>query len=166
MWYDSFICGSSVDSHVWMGHESCHTYEWVRCRFARMKDLHPTRMSHVTRMNESCVLCHTHMNGAWVLSRIWIGHALFHMYERHASHMNESCHIILVIYTLYIYMNNVVHSYIYIYIYYWFICLSWHTHMNGAWVMSHIWMSNDTHELCHTYEWVMTHMSYVTHMNE
>ena len=38
------------------------------------------------------------------------------------------------------------------------------------WVMSHIWMSHVSHmnESCHTYEWVMSHiwMSHVTHMNE
>jgi len=106
-----------------------------------------TRMSHGTRMNESC---HTH---EWVMSLMWLSQvthmnewrhendwAVSHIWIGHRTHVDESCP----------------------------------THQ---WVTSHISMSRvcpehdeniHLNESCRTYEWVMSHtwMSHITLMTE
>ena len=93
-----------------------------------------------------------------------------HMWMRHVTNTNESCHtreegIARMWMSHVTCMNESCHTYEWVMSH---LNESCHTLRDEG--MSHIWMSHVTHmrESCDTYEWVMSHiwMSHVTHMNE
>jgi len=151
--------------------ESCHTHTWDLSESRHIG----IRMCHVTHIHITCIEYNLWYTCEWVMSHTWVRsewvtshgytNEIRHAYMSHIHvthrYMNELCHI-------YMSHTKMPHTYIsHTYIP--------HTHRHEIcdtyeWVMSHIWVSHVTHmnESCHTYEWVMSHiwMSHVTHMNE
>jgi len=176
----AFIACCKVSSVTHMN-ESCHTYGLGMCRMW---------ISHVTQMNESCHACeplqlsrfyrlpqgescHTY---EWVMSHIWMSHVT-HMWIRHGTHMEEPCHTYEWV-TSRLWMSHDARMNA---------SPAWMSHVTVASICNqrafmadrkvshgtHIWMSHvmrmyKSYIWCHTYEWVMSHLSmnHVTHMNE
>jgi len=102
----------------------------------------PSRISHVTPMNESC---HTY---EWAMSHIWMSHVTYmnesyHTYEWVMSHMNESFH-----------------TYEACYSYEWVTSHIWTRHATHMKVSCHTWKRHVTYmnESWHTREWFKSHM--------
>jgi len=153
-----WVMSHMLMSHVARIHESCHIFaseicaansvdRWIDttsftcvywhmhvCDVTRSSVWHwvmsRVRMSHVTRMDESC------QSYNWVITSICMSHVTHtnepcHKYEYGRSHIGMSHGT---------YMHESRHSY--------------------EWIMSDIWMRHVTHMnvSCHTYEWVL-HMN-------
>jgi len=164
-------------SHIWMSrvtqnNESCHTYEWVTSH---------VWMSRVTRMDESC---HTYK---WVVSYIQIqtcvadsntertARAMSHISMSHVTHMNKSHHTYTWV-TLHISKSHFTHINT-------SACRRFRQQMSSwghrpllqkspiketIFLQKRPMTANEQLEPCHTYQWVMSHisMSHVTRMNK
>ena len=140
--------------------KSCQTYEWVMSH---------VWMSHVTYTNESyhtCLneSCHIYQ---WVLSHIWKSHGTRTHESWHTCLWVPMSHVrvcqwvmweVLKEFTLvmsHTFMSHVIH---------------WMKMNASCHAACHIRKSHVTHihELCHTYEWVMSHvrMSHITRKNQ
>ena len=153
--------------------ESCHAYEWVvshtwirhttrvrlesrfyiTCKYVMLHNCY-TIESVMLHINESCHVWMNRLTRQWVVS-----HLACHTYEWVMSrmNMNESCHMYQWVMS-HVWMSQVAsmnES-----------CLVWISHvayervvshLNESWShVTHEWVVS--HESCHTYEWVMSHI--------
>jgi len=77
--------------------ESCHTYEWVMWHkwMIRITHMDESRHTYEWVMPQNWTSHITHMNESWTLKK-WLlviyGCVMWHIWMRHATHMDGSCH--------------------------------------------------------------------------
>ena len=129
-----------------------------------------TRLSHVTRMNES------RRTYEWVMSHLWMSHNWRSMSHRppFGGRLVHMCDIKYEWVMTHIWMRDMTRDFTHV-IFKLHIWLSHVPYINEScpiyeWVMSHLWMNHVPYmnESCPIYEWVMSHiwMNHVPYMNE